>query len=143
MCSSRCILTFNAHCCCSVSNSAQLHSARRKRARPSSIASRSACRLQSCVRRANLANCFASVCGGPFWKNSKDGARSNRISWRRVARDSITYKSNHQSSSSFGCAPPSCLPQSMITPSRIVLPWQAVDVTARAWEIRKPVLVTV
>ena len=37
----------------------------------------------------------------------------------------------------------SCLPQSMMTPSRIVLPWQAVEVIARACEIGKPVLVTV
>ena len=39
--------------------------------------------------------------------------------------------------------PPSCRPQSMMTPSRIVLPWQAVEVMTRACEIGKPVLLTV
>ena len=43
----------------------------------------------------------------------------------------------------FHASPHSSLPQSMMTPSRMVLPWQAVEVTTRACEMGKPVLVRV
>ena len=119
------------------------HSGRRKAARPSSLAICSARCLQFSVRRANLANCFCNVFGGPFAKNSRSGPRSSKRSSSLVALDSITYKSSHQSSSSFGFDPPSCRPQSMMTPSRMLLPWHAVEVMARACDIGKPVLVTV
>ena len=112
-------------------------------ARPNSFASFSACFLQVTIRRENFASCFLNVFGGPFAKKSRLGARRSKRSSRRVARDSMTYRSNHQSSSSFGWAPPACRPQSIITPSRIVLPWQAVDVMARACDNGKPVRVTV
>ena len=77
------------------------HSWRSNAARPSSLAICSAFFRQSSVRRANLASCFRSVFGGPFAKKSRSGARKSKRSSSFVARDNITYRSSHQSSSSF------------------------------------------
>ena len=65
------------------------HSGRRKAARPSSLAICSARCLQFSVRRANLANCFCNVFGGPFAKNSRSGPRSSKrssVSWPPVCQ---------------------------------------------------------
>ena len=61
------------------------HSGRRKAARPSSLAICSARCLQFSVRRANFANCFFNVFGGPFAKNSRFGARRSKRSSSLVA----------------------------------------------------------
>ena len=116
---------------------------RRKRARPSSLAIFAASFLQTSVRDANFASCVLKVFGGRFAKNFNTGARSSKRSSSLVARDNMTYRSSHQSSSSFALDVFSCRPQSMMTPSRIVRPWQAVEVMARACEMGKPVRVTV
>ena len=72
----------------------------RKRAKPNSSASSVDEMRQRAVRAANISSCRFKLAGGPLKKKSTGGARISKISSNLVARDSITYNSSHQSSSS-------------------------------------------
>ena len=72
------------------------------------------------------AGVLTKLTGGPRHMNKLGGARIERRSRSRVARNNMTYRSSHQSSLSFECGLLSSMPQSMTTPPSIVRPWHVV-----------------
>ena len=86
---------------------------------------------QNYALSANRSTWRRNQAGGPLSRNSLEGALTSKRSVRRVARDSITYSSSHQSSSLLG-----------VLPVFMVRPWHAVEVMTRPCDIGKPVRVT-
>ena len=95
---------------------------RKKPASPKLTASCSACTLQLRTRLSNWARRSLKFFGGPRFRKVTSGARNKIKSSSLVARETMTYRCNHQSSSSMGCAPPSRRPQSTTIPPCNVSP---------------------
>ncbi len=105
--------------------------------------SSAALRLSSIVLR-NRSNAAFTLRGGPASSISRVGGRSNNTSSMEVARESITYKCSHQSSSLIPVMPAGgARAQSTVTPVRMVCPCEAVEVNNFSCVPGKPMRRTV
>jgi hypothetical protein len=104
------------------------------------FAKQAAASVVAVILASNFWRAALTSAGGPPSSSSRGGGRSSNMSSMHVARESITYKCNHQSASLVPVYPCGCSrAQSIVTPVRMVCPCDAVDVRKFAWVSGNPI----